>query len=198
MITKEIKECFCKRRKQFSKFRVRSVLVRLERGEWYNLITFIRFHHKSESPPNDKFFNYGEIALLDKSLPKSKFLKLLDGFENRRTNYYRIGKVCFSNLKEFEHVSLRTRESYGGISITWPGDLFISRVSPLQDSLESEESKEKLSRITGNPLAKPNLPFYPSLENAAEHFLNFRAPLNGSIYVILPDYRARNSYYKRV
>jgi len=49
MITKEIKECFYKRRKQFSKFRIQSVLVRLEKDKWYNLITFINFHHKSES-----------------------------------------------------------------------------------------------------------------------------------------------------
>jgi len=99
--------------------------------------------------------------------------------------------MCFSNIKEFEHVSLRTIESYGWISVKWPGDLFVSKGPALQDSLESEKSKESLSRIMRNPLAKPNLPFYLSLENAAEHFLNFRPPLDGIIYVILPDYRAR-------
>lgn len=170
-------------RQRNCEFSLRFILQR-QNGLWKNFITMIMLTKKGDR--REVRHDYGDFLIGEKLLNVEDGLKLISALYPMSTER---GKLAIPDYGEFTIESVPplefflSKQKYGVTQNNWPARFFQCRVS--QNEASTNWNRE---------LLKENLPYYPSLSEAAISFCDLsteRFDSYGAVYVIVLDYRAR-------
>jgi hypothetical protein len=159
-------------------------ILQKQNGLWKNFSTMLTL--VKEKTEDEAKYDYGEFTLAKKLLSVEEGLNIISSLCPKTGEK---GKLSIPGYGEFILESLPfayfvpSKQGQGFTKSLWPIRYFECRVQ--QNQVCQDWSRELLSE---------ELPYYPSLSEAAISFLDLKIEnfnSYGSIHVIVPDYRAR-------
>ncbi len=174
---------------QYRLVKIKGVIIKVN-NTWVNVATLVQPLHRSMNVMEEDVLDYGDVIIYKKNIPFDNLITLLNELRNTKKVYLK-GIPTYMASKQFErnvYSHLDFYPSYystGGITFEWPSILY---------NTIDEEAKKLIKNFPSNrPLLSPDLPVYPSLEEAVEDVVGFpsRSTFYSQVTVIVPDYRAR-------
>lgn len=159
-------------------------ILQKHNGLWKNFSTMLTL--VKEGVEEEIKYDYGEFILAKKLLPVEEGLSIISSLcsktgEKGKLSIPEYGEFILENLPIAYFVP--SKQGQGFVKSLWPIRYFEGRLQ--QDQVCQDWNRELLNE---------RLPYYPNLTEAAISLLDLKVEnfsSYGSVYVIVPDYRAR-------